>query len=1158
MRDSAGVVAILFTDLVGSTEVLDRLGDDAAEELRRTHFSLLRAAVANADGTEVKSMGDGLMVTFASPVQAVSCAVAMQQAIAEHNRAEPGQMLQVRVGLHVGDPVRAEDDVHGTAVVVAKRLCDRAAGGQILASELVVALVGRRGGFRFRSAGRLTLKGLSEPTPAVAVEWRETARSSEPESRPPSGLRLSGPAATPTPARPLVGRRQELEQIEGALAETASGRGQVAFVVGQMGIGKTRLVEEALGLARSQDFVVLVGRTPAAGSGLAYAPLLSAFGAPLRSLDATNRNELVGDLPHLGRLWPEFGLPPPAPVQDADLERALLFEAVARLLERLSADTPVLLFVDDLHWADSPSLTLLGYLVPTVAASRIALVGTYRPEGMLENKGLRQFVTNARRSGTVTECTLRGLDSDGVAELAAGLLGDAPPQAVLDLSARAAGTPLFVEALIRGLLDAGALVRSDGGWVLTGDRPSTLPRTVHDLIVDRLDLLSADERSTVELIAHGAQGLPHDLLERAGGLDSDGLLSMVRRLVEAGLVVQDDDGPEVVYRLAHPLIQEVAAAELPAVASRRLHARLAHTMEVLRPNDLDGLAYHYWRAGTEVDRDRALDVLLEAGDRARNLAAHNEAARHFGAALPLIRDGQRPELLAQVLERLGASWEPLGETAAAMEVWEEAVSERERAGDMLGVARLRRRLAIAAQATGDMVAIRQHLTAGIKALDGLPPSDELFELHAANLVLDPPPLSDPGRPSAKAVLELAELADRVGTPRAKMQARLAGVLVMYIAGGPAVDRPSVMAQAEEALQIAEGTGEWLLARRARRDLAWLAFFDCDLPRLRFNGEAGLEIDRRLGDIAHEPASLLLLGYAAVIAGDFDEALSIGEDAVARARRYDQNRALAMSLGQLALARTYRGELDAAEEHLAEASHVFPQLHTDPRARYVVGWPQATLALEQGDLAGVQQAALLSSMPLSRILLGTSQVFAGDLDGATETYGLLAAGERPGSCGAAFADRLHGLIGHARGEGDAAREDLERSAAALAALGLRMEAAISLFHAGTVENVRRALGSFEAVGANRYADKARRTLRSLGVRLPSARTGRRADQPLSRREMEVASLVAQGLTNAEIAERLVLSIRTIESHLDHVYARLNISSRAALARWVTAGEAASAP
>lgn len=173
------------------------------------------------------------------------------------------------------------------------------------------------------------------------------------------------------------------------------------------------------------------------------------------------------------------------------------------------------------------------------------------------------------------------------------------------------------------------------------------------------------------------------------------------------------------------------------------------------------------------------------------------------------------------------------------------------------------------------------------------------------------------------------------------------------------------------------------------------------------------------------------------------------------------------------------------------------------------------------------------------------------------HALLAADEPSGSCPAAFADRLQGLIERATNEPDAAREHLERSAAVFETLDLPFETAVSRLHAATEDNVRKALATFEALGAARYAEKARRTLRSLGVRLPSPRSGRSAAGPLSRREMEVARLVAEGLTNAEIAERLVLSVRTVESHLDHVYSRLGISSRAALARWVTAGQAASA-
>jgi predicted ATPase/class 3 adenylate cyclase len=200
------MVALLFTDLVGSTEMLDRLGDDAAEELRRTHFSSLRRAVAQSGGREVKSLGDGLMVSFASSVQAVGCAMAIQQAIAEHNRAQPRQPLQVRVGLHAGEPLWEDDDCHGTAVVVAKRLCDQARGGQILASELVAGLVGKRGAFRFRPVGRLSLKGLAEPVATMALDW-EPVQPSDGEYRVLGPIEVVGEAGTPVP---LASARQRL------------------------------------------------------------------------------------------------------------------------------------------------------------------------------------------------------------------------------------------------------------------------------------------------------------------------------------------------------------------------------------------------------------------------------------------------------------------------------------------------------------------------------------------------------------------------------------------------------------------------------------------------------------------------------------------------------------------------------------------------------------------------------------------------------------------------------------------------------------------------------------------------------------------------------------------------------------------------------------
>jgi len=171
----AGTVTLLFTDLVGSTELLERVGDDEAERLRRLHFGVLRDVLAARGGHEVKSLGDGLMVVFGSAVGAVGCAVAMQQAVLRHNRRQAGPRLGVRIGLHVGDPIRDEDDYFGTPVVIARRLCDAAEGGQILTSELVQGVVGSRGGHRFRPLGEVALKGVATPVAACEVVWTHLA-----------------------------------------------------------------------------------------------------------------------------------------------------------------------------------------------------------------------------------------------------------------------------------------------------------------------------------------------------------------------------------------------------------------------------------------------------------------------------------------------------------------------------------------------------------------------------------------------------------------------------------------------------------------------------------------------------------------------------------------------------------------------------------------------------------------------------------------------------------------------------------------------------------------------------------------------------------------------------------------------------------------------
>ena len=238
-----------------------RLGDDAAEGVRHAHFDVLREAIALAGGDEVKTIGDGVMAAFTSPVEALGCAVAIQRAVHMRNEARPQDALAVRVGLNVGEPIRTGGDYHGMAVNVAARLCGHAAGGQILASELIAAVVGSRGGFRFRAAGRLKLKGVPEAVAAVVVEWK--VESVEASPRAPLAPVRPGPRAVAARRPRLVGRDAELTAIESELSRAAGGEFRCVLVVADPGMGKTRLSGELV--ARHPEALTLSARRSSSG-----------------------------------------------------------------------------------------------------------------------------------------------------------------------------------------------------------------------------------------------------------------------------------------------------------------------------------------------------------------------------------------------------------------------------------------------------------------------------------------------------------------------------------------------------------------------------------------------------------------------------------------------------------------------------------------------------------------------------------------------------------------------------------------------------------------------------------------------------------------------------------------------------------------------------
>jgi class 3 adenylate cyclase/tetratricopeptide (TPR) repeat protein len=634
-------VAILFTDIVGSTALSQRLSAEVADEVRRGHFSILRQAITEAGGTEVKNLGDGLMVVFSSASGALGCAVGMQQGVEQGNH-EDAEPVGLRIGLSVGEVSNEEGDYFGDPVVEAARLCSRCDAGQILATDLVRAMAGRRSRQECRSLGELTLKGLPVPVESIEVIWE-----------PLDGFDLT--EVIPLPARlavqpevGVVGRDADVTAIADAVKEIgAGGKRQILLVSGEAGLGKTTLVAEAARSAFNAGACVLFGHCEE-DLATSYQLFAEALGhyvthAPEQQLAAhveTHGSELSRLVPALNSRIPDL---PPSKATDSDTERFLLFSAAVSLLTKASEHQPVVLVLDDLQWADKGSMLLLRHLASADPTMRVLILGTYRDSELSNAEALLDALAALRRLEGITRIELVGLDHTGVVALmeagAGHQLDDAAVGLAQAIFRETDGNPFFVSEVLRHLVETGAIGQNaEGRWVAEDTLDAmALPNSLREVIGARVLRLGKGAGPILSMGAVIGRDFDLQLLALATNRSEDEVLDVLDAAAAASLVRELADSPGR-FTFAHALIQHTLAEDLGPTRRARAHRNVAEALEKLcgnRPGIRVGELARHWTAAQPIDLPKAISYSCQAGDAALSALAPADALRYYARALDL-------------------------------------------------------------------------------------------------------------------------------------------------------------------------------------------------------------------------------------------------------------------------------------------------------------------------------------------------------------------------------------------------------------------------------------------------------------------------------------------------------------------------------------------
>jgi class 3 adenylate cyclase/tetratricopeptide (TPR) repeat protein len=834
-------VTVLFGDIAGFTQIGEQLDPEDLAEIVRRGFELVTAEIHRFEGSVNQYGGDGLMALFGAPLahedaprRAVHAALGIQRALRDYAATlerERGMKLQMRIGINTGTVMvgRIGTDLHmeytaiGDTINLASRLQSLARPGSVLIGNSTYK--GVAGFFETLELGELELKGHSP------VRAFEVVRA--------HGRRARLDLAVERGLTPLVGRERPLATLGELFADVKRGHGQVAFVSGDAGIGKSRLLLEfRRWLAAAHEEVTwLEGRCVSFGASTPMLPIVDQLrenfgieendGEPEIIAKVENGMRRLGgvepEIPYIRYLLAVDAGDPAVTAMDAVARRTRTFHALRTLGLRGAALRPLVLVFEDMHWADSSTREYLDFIMDSVASARLMLILTHRLE-YSPRYGNRSFHTTIN---------LRHLTNEQTLEMAARFLGSGlfPEELKAALMQKAEGVPLFIEEVAKTLLDLGFIVHEDGNYrIAKAANELAIPETIQGIIMARLDRLGEEGKRAVQLASVIGRQFLARLLERVAGLTGK-LEGLLRELKALEIIYEQGLIPEPAYIFKHAVIQDVAYNSLLLQSRKELHRAVGAAIEELYPERLTEhyaeLAYHFIRGE---DWSKAMHYSDLAGDRSAHAFANSEAIDHFSHAIDA---GSKVPLVPA--NTLGDLHGKRGAVRSVMGQHREAFDDYARALTYAGAAKDR--------------------TQECRFLLGLGTAQ--FNAHQIKSMLE---TLERSRVLAK---ELGEAA---------MLASSAAATAMASAVGQGAT-PEIIQRAEEGFQIAETVKEPRLLAQTNTVLGLIRQWQAEFDLARRHLHRGLELARGAHAGYYLGQSLFGLGHVSLSRGDYEEASS---------------------------------------------------------------------------------------------------------------------------------------------------------------------------------------------------------------------------------------------------------------------------------------------